>query len=134
MNNHPFFYWIAFFTPTWYNPAVSHTKEKVIMNGATVTINIPAPAWERLVQTAGGQERAARELLIRLIQDFTRSEEDGGEAGFYAQLTRRYLQGTLKRTASVNAFHLGNQVAAAVQDSYGTSDPVNIIEQARTRQ
>lgn len=108
--------------------------ERVIMNSATVTINIPASAWERLVQTAGGQQRAAEELLISLIQDFTRGEEDGGEAGFYAQLTRRYLRGTLKRTASINAFHLGNQVAAAVQASYATSDPVDIIEQARTRQ
>ncbi|MCX7792356.1 MAG: hypothetical protein N2378_17105 [Chloroflexaceae bacterium] len=104
------------------------------MNSATVTVKIPVQAWERLVKAAGNQQRTPEELLIHLIQDFTRSEGDGGEAGFYAQLTRRYLHGTLKRTASVNAFHLGNEVAAAVQSIYGTADPINIIEQARARQ
>lgn len=103
------------------------------MNNTTVTINLPALAWERLVKAASKQQRTAEELLISLIQDFTRTEEDGDAAGFYAHLTRRYLRGTLERTASVNAFHLGPQVAAAVQASYATSDPVDIIEQARTR-
>ena len=83
---------------------------------------------------ADSQQRTAEELLIRLVQDFTRDEGESAKAGFYAQLTRRYLRGTLKRTASVTTFHLSDKVAAAVQSSYGTADSVDIIEQARARQ
>jgi len=109
------------------------TMEEIVMDSATVTINIPTPTWERFVKAAGRQQRTAEELLIRFIQDFTRSEGDDTEAGFYDQLTRRYLQGTLKRTASVNAFHLSDKAAAAIQASYGTSDAVDLIEQVRER-
>lgn len=103
------------------------------MNGGMVTINVPASAWERFVKVAGRQQRTAEELLIRFIQDFTRDEGDDAKAGFYEQLTRRYLQGTLKRTTSVNTFRLSDKAAAAVRAAYGTSDPVDIIEQARAR-
>jgi hypothetical protein len=108
-------------------------KKENTMDGATVTINIPVPAWERLVQAANKQQRPAQELLIRLIQDFTRSEGNVTEAGFYSKLTRRYLQGTLKRTGSINAFRLSPKVAAAIQAACKASDAVNLIEQARDR-
>ncbi len=104
------------------------------MDGATVTISIPVPAWERFVKVASKQQRSAEELLIRLIQDFARSEGDVTKTGFYSQLTRRYLQGTLKRTGSVNAFQLSAKAAAAIRASCGTSDAVDLIEQARDRQ
>lgn len=103
------------------------------MNGATVTVNVPASAWERLVKAAGSQHRTAEELLVRLIHDYTGDEVDSSTEGFYAELTRRYLQGALQRVSSVNMLRLSEATSAAIEASFGTADPVDLIERARTR-
>lgn len=56
------------------------------------------------------------------------------EAGFYSELTRRYLQGALPRTGSINAIQLDSQGAAASKRAARTAAAVALIEQTRSRQ
>jgi hypothetical protein len=65
-----------------------------------VMIDMPAATWEKFVQTTTRQQQPAHDVLLWLIQNYVQRNEQM-EAEFYSELTRRYLQGTLRRTGSI---------------------------------
>ncbi len=95
-------------------------------------VNIPASTWEAFVQATEKQKRSAQEMLVWLMQTYTHVGEQV-TVGFYGRLTRRYLQGTLPRSGSINTFRLGDHVADAVQAAHKTADVVELIERMRDR-
>lgn len=104
------------------------------MTTAKVTIDIPASTWEEFVQaTVQQQQQPAREVLLWLMQSYIQRNKQT-EAEFYSELTRRYLQGALPRTGSINAIQLDSQVVTAIERVARTSDAVELIEQTRSRQ
>jgi len=106
----------------------------MVVNLNRVTVDIPAPIWDRFVKATDRQDQSAQEVLLRLLQNYAETDKQTVKVGVHAQLTRRYFQETLRRTEHINAILFDTETVDAIQTTYGTTDAVELIERVRNRQ
>ncbi len=104
---------------------------------AHVHLDVPRHLWERFVRWAEERHLSTSEALLDLIRWHIAPPTPEPTDGFYADLTRRHLEGTLEKSGSILDFRLSEEESAAFAESlrqeYGTDDVVEIIDRLRER-
>ena len=104
---------------------------------AHVHLDVPRHLWERFVRWAEEQHLSTSEALLDLIRRKVAPPTPEPTDGFYADLTRRHLEGTLEKSGSILDFQIDEATADAIREElyqeYGTYDAVEIINRMRDR-
>jgi len=113
-----------------------------------ITMRLPETLLQNLDETIEERNFTRDEVLIRLVEDYVQRrglEIEIAEAtlvrlktrglGFYGDLTYHYLSGELERTGSIDDIELdSDEIAEAIYRTFGTRDPVELIEKVRSRE
>jgi len=112
-----------------------------------ITMRLPEELLQSFDKVIERQSLTRDEALIRLVEDYVqrravereiakailaRLEAEG--LGFYGDLTYRYLSGRLDRTGSIDDIELDSEeIKEAIYRTFGTRDPIELIEKVRYR-
>jgi predicted DNA-binding protein len=113
-----------------------------------ITMRLPEELLQSLDEVIERQSLTRDEALIKLIEDYvqrrglareiamaTLARLKTGGLGFYGDLTYRYLSGELERTRSIDDIELDSEeIAEAIYRTFGTRDPIELIEKVRYRE
>ncbi len=113
-----------------------------------ITMRLPEELLQSLNETTEERNSTRDEVLIGLVEDYVQRRELAREIamatldrlgrsdlGFYGGLTYRYLSGELERTHSIDDIELDSEeIAEAIYQTFGTRDPIELIEKVRYRE
>ena len=113
-----------------------------------ITMHFPEELLQSLDETIEEGNSTRDEVLIRLVEDYVQRRGVEGEIaeatlarlktgglGFYGDLTYRYLSGEVERTRSIDDIELDSEeIAEAIYRTFGTRDPIELIEKVRYRE
>jgi hypothetical protein len=127
---------------------VVSNREVTEMAVREITMRLPEELLQSFDKTIEGESLTRDEALIRLVEDYvqqrglemeiamaTLDRLGRSDLGFYGGLTYRYLSGELERTGSIDDIELDSEeIAEAIYRTFGTRDPIELIEKVRYRE
>jgi len=112
-----------------------------------ITMRLPEELLQSLDEVIEEENLTRDEVLTRLIEDYVQRsnlEKEIAKAtlarlgredlGFYGGLTYHYMSGELERTGSIDNIELdSDEIVEAIYRTYGTKNPIELIEKVRYR-
>jgi len=98
-----------------------------------ITLDVPEDVWNKFVRSARREGIPTDRVLLGLIKSYTRVRREEPETFDVAEITRAYLSGRLERKGSINGIDIdAEEVEKAIVETFGISDPVELIEKLRS--
>jgi hypothetical protein len=96
-----------------------------------VTLDVPEEVWNDFVRSVRREATSTDEVLLSLIRSYPKARRE--EPFEIAEITRAYLSGRLERRGSINDIDIDSEeVEKAIVETFGISDPVELIEKLRS--